>query len=111
AATLDYQCNAGETDEGDNVATDIDRVLGGSGDDTLTGDSYANTLNGNGGNDRLDGGRGADTLVGGDGRDLADYSSRGGNLMVDLDNNSDDGEGGEHDNVRSDVEDVAGGSG
>ncbi len=65
--------------EGDNVAGDVEIVLGGSGNDTLTGNPSANTLKGNGGNDKLDGRAGPDTLDGGSGtdtcrRDTADRS-------------------------------------
>ncbi|MFL5909667.1 MAG: lytic murein transglycosylase [Gaiellaceae bacterium] len=111
SVSLDDQWNDGEAGEGDDAASDVEKVLGGSAADHLVGDAAANTLNGNGGDDVLDGGKGADTLIGGDGRDLADYSSRSGDVNVDLDNNADDGEGGERDNVRSDVEDVSGGRG
>lgn len=52
----------------------IDRVVGGQGDDTITGSSAAGSngaerLEGSPGNDVLNGGDGDDTLVGGDGND------------------------------------------
>ena len=47
----------------------IENVVGGSGNDTLTGDALVNNLNGGVGNDTLDGGLGNDTLVGGAGDD------------------------------------------
>ncbi len=59
-------------------ATSIEHIFGGSGNDTLTGNSLNNTLNGydgddvlsgGDGNDTLNGGAGADTLDGGDGND------------------------------------------
>ncbi len=101
----------GEAGEGDDVAADIEKVLGGSAGDTLTGNASANTLVGNGGDDRLDGGSGADTLTGGDGTDTVDYSNRSSSLTVDGDNSADDGGSGEHDNVKSDVEVVLAGAG
>ena len=55
--------------EGDNVQTDIERVLGGSGDDVLRGRGGNDTLVGNGGNDTLIGLGGNDTLLGGEGDD------------------------------------------
>ncbi|ACG78326.1 hemolysin-type calcium-binding region protein [Phenylobacterium zucineum HLK1] len=47
----------------------IENAVGGSGDDTLTGNQAANTLTGGAGDDSLVGGDGADTLVGGSGND------------------------------------------
>jgi Ca2+-binding RTX toxin-like protein len=119
----------GESGEGDDVTSDVEKVLGGSAGDTLTGSSGANTLLGAGGDDRLfgsggsdtldggsgddrlDGGSGADSITGGDGSDTLDYSARSGSLTVDGDNSADDGESGERDNVKGDVETVLAGSG
>ena len=65
--------------ENDNVKGDVENVVGGSGNDKITGNAAANRLiggpgndilNGLGGNDVLDGGPGADQLNGGDGNDL-----------------------------------------
>jgi Ca2+-binding RTX toxin-like protein len=108
--SLDGQANDGGSGEGDNIASDVETLRGGAGADTLTGDSNANTLDGGSGNDTLDGGPGADTLIGGDGQDLADYSGRTTPVSVSLDNSADDGASGEHDNVKTDVENVNGGS-
>ena len=47
----------------------IENAIGGSGDDTLTGNQVNNKLTGNTGNDTLDGGLGADTMDGGAGND------------------------------------------
>jgi Ca2+-binding RTX toxin-like protein len=76
----------------DNVRADIENVIGGGGDDQITGNAANNilsggggddmlfgghgrdVLNGNWGNDRLIGGRGADLLIGGGSNDTADYS-------------------------------------
>ncbi|WP_257166615.1 VCBS domain-containing protein [Bradyrhizobium sp. SRS-191] len=52
----------------------VERVTGGSGDDTLVGNSLANTLNGGNGNDIIRGGGGDDTIDGGAGIDLLDFS-------------------------------------
>jgi Ca2+-binding RTX toxin-like protein len=77
--------NDGESGETDNVKADIERVLGGSGDDTisggagdntLSGGGGADTLNGLGGSDRLIGGLGIDTLNGGDGDDTFDENDK-----------------------------------
>ncbi|MCP9488203.1 MAG: hypothetical protein MSC30_20370 [Gaiellaceae bacterium MAG52_C11] len=60
--------SAGEQDS----LVDIERVVGGAGDDTLTGDSEDNRLAGAGGNDELIGGGGDDRLGGDGGRDRLD---------------------------------------
>lgn len=60
----------GEVNEHDNVATDIEVVIGGSGNDYIkTTSGKACTLIGGPGNDTLEGGSGADVFVGGAGRD------------------------------------------
>jgi Ca2+-binding RTX toxin-like protein len=56
-------------------STVFEKAIGGSGNDTLTGNSLANTLTGNGGNDRLNGGSGNDSLVGGLGDDTYVFAS------------------------------------
>ncbi|MBL6965974.1 MAG: hypothetical protein ISR60_05415, partial [Anaerolineales bacterium] len=53
----------------------IQHILGGSGDDTLSGDSADNHLNGQDGADILNGGDGADTLQGGSGNDMINGSA------------------------------------
>lgn len=57
----------------DIVRTNVERVFGGAGADTISDDitssSIANTFNGRGGSDVMSGGLGADTLQGTDGRD------------------------------------------
>jgi Ca2+-binding RTX toxin-like protein len=59
--------------EGDpEAAQDVENVLGGSGNDVLTGDNEANVLVGNAGNDSLAGNGGTDVLQGGDGDDVLD---------------------------------------
>ena len=95
-------------------------VRGGPGGETLNGTSGADqlygrggndVLNGQGGNDDLDGGAGADDLRGGAGVDAATYGGRRNGVTITLDNRANDGEPGEGDNVRSDVEAVYGGRG
>jgi Ca2+-binding RTX toxin-like protein len=124
--TLDGVANDGETAEGDNARADIENILGGGGNDQLTGNAANNTLQGGPGNDTLtglagtdqlggedgddvlDGGADADQFRGGDGVDTADYSNANGPVTVTLDDLADDGEAGEADNVASDVENVRG---
>jgi len=52
-----------------DVRSYIDNAIGGSGNDTITGNAIANTLIGGGGNDTLNSGAGDDRLVGGAGVD------------------------------------------
>ena len=68
--TLDGAANDGEASEGDQVATDVEDVTTGSGDDDVTGSSVANRLAGGAGEDFLDGRGGGDSLVGGNAADM-----------------------------------------
>jgi Ca2+-binding RTX toxin-like protein len=98
--------------ESDTLGGGFENALGGSGNDTLLGeDDRTNRLEGGPGNDTLNGGATvvSDTLVGDSGTDTSDYSTRGGNLTVSLDNVANDGENNEKDNV--DTENVTTGSG
>src|SRR5262245_42443285 len=60
--------------QGVDIDTDaliaFENVVGGAGDDMITGNSLANILTGAAGNDTLNGGGGNDTLFGGAGNDL-----------------------------------------
>ncbi|HYO11356.1 MAG TPA: calcium-binding protein [Tepidisphaeraceae bacterium] len=114
----------------DNVASDIENLAGGDGNDTLTGDARGNAISGGGGVNVLSGGDGNDTIVsaasgvddmsGGAGSDVADYSSRASfdPVVIVLDDLANDGQpspfdaaAGERDNVHSDIENVWGGAG
>ena len=90
-------------------------VNGGDGDDRIAGSRGSDTLNGDGGDDAFgaerDGTDGADVMSGGAGGDTADYSARSAPVQIDLDGVADDGEPGERDNVKADVEHVSGGAG
>jgi Ca2+-binding RTX toxin-like protein len=70
AVTLDGTAGDGEPGEGDNVQTDVENLLGGSGADTFIGSAAGNTLDGGAGEDYSDGGAGSDSLVGGDSGDV-----------------------------------------
>ena len=99
--------NAGDGPAGarDNLRGDIENIVGGFQDDTLTGNTFANTL---------DGGDGADTLFGGSGVDTVTYASRTSGVNVDIDAVADDGSAadqnaaGQRDNVRGDIENLTG---
>lgn len=68
--TLDGVANDGPSGEGDDIASDVEQLEGGSGDDTLVGDDGPNRLDGSLGNDRLEGRGGNDFLDGSVGADL-----------------------------------------
>ncbi|AIF49855.1 matrixin family metalloprotease [Pelosinus sp. UFO1] len=57
--------------------TDFENVIGGSGSNTLTGNTVANVLTGGGNSDVLDGKGGADKLYGGAGDDTLVFNSAG----------------------------------
>lgn len=61
---LDDVADDGAAGEGDNARTDVENVVGGAANDTLTGDGDANVLSGFDGADTLRGGGGEDTLRG-----------------------------------------------
>ncbi|EKD98561.1 MAG: RTX toxin exported protein, partial [uncultured bacterium] len=58
------------TANGTDTYSSIEGVVGGSGNDTLTGNSSANVIMGDGGSDILSGLGGADTLTGGSSSDI-----------------------------------------
>jgi Ca2+-binding RTX toxin-like protein len=108
---LDNLPNDGPAGENDNVRDTVETVIGGIGDDTLTGAALAQTLNGGGGNDTINGDLGNDTIQGGTGTDTVSYAGRTNPVTVSLDGVAGDGEAGESDNIATDVENILGGSG
>ena len=120
---LDGTPSDGRPGDADNIAPDVENVVGTRFPDTLTGSEASNlldgrsgpdTLRGLGGNDSFPEGEfatGADDLSGGVGRDAVFYSQRRAGVTVDLDDVADDGAAGELDNVRRDVEVVSSGTG
>lgn len=89
-----------------------DTVEGMGGDDDLGGEDGDDVLRGGAGDDLFEGEPGADRFEGGDGfdRHAADVSSRDSGAAVDvtvtLDDAANDGEAGERDDIRTDVEDL-----
>ena len=75
--------NSGGDAQGDTL-TNIENLMGSSGNDTLVGDTQVNILRGGAGDDVLEGGGGADTLDGGDGKDIASYASETTGLTASL---------------------------
>ena len=65
----DNKPDDGAPGEGDNVETDVENILSGTGNDTLTGNASANVLSGNAGSDIINGGGGHDKIIGGAGVD------------------------------------------
>jgi len=83
ALTVNLATHAAAFDAVSQVLYEIENVIGGGANDSITGDSSDNrlvggmgddSLFGGAGNDTLFGGMGGDSLVGGDGLDVADYS-------------------------------------
>jgi len=124
--------------EGDVVGADIEDLVGGSNNDILQGNQVSNNIKGGAGNDVIWGGPAGspctsdvdvldgeagddkfamtatsdcgDSLTGGTGVDTADYQLRTAPLTIILDGGALDGEAGEKDNVKSDIEIVIGGT-
>lgn len=67
--SLDGQANDGAAGEGDNVRSDVERILGGDVDDRISGSGDANEISGHWGDDRIEGRGGDDALSGSDGQD------------------------------------------
>ena len=115
--------NAGTTRR-DQLGIDVENLIGGSGDDQMTGSNAANTLTGNAGNDTMTGlnardtfigGAGADDFVGGTGLDVATYATSASGVTASLDGVANDGNAADdnagatrRDNIGADVEDLTG---
>jgi Ca2+-binding RTX toxin-like protein len=73
----------GGTAEGSKIAN-FENIVGGDGNDILTGNAFANTLTGGVGDDVLIGGAGADHLDGSSGSDTASYAGSAAGVTVNL---------------------------
>jgi Ca2+-binding RTX toxin-like protein len=113
----------GEGSENDNVRVDVENVIGGSANDTITGNALNNEITGGTGNDTLNGGvgddvfhegaatSGTDVFAGGDGVDTVDYSGRSVAVVVTMDGvAANDGQASENDSIGTDIENCYGGS-
>jgi Ca2+-binding RTX toxin-like protein len=107
--TLDGVANDGAPGEADNVIN-TENIIGGNGNDTLTGNSAGNIIRGLGGNDTIAGGAGPDLIDGGGGADTATYADHSTAVTVSLDGLANDGTMGELDNVLN-TENLIGGGG
>jgi Ca2+-binding RTX toxin-like protein len=113
--------------EADKVYSDIENLIGGNGNDTLTGNSLSNQITGGPGNDVIDGSTSDDTFIeeatgaasgndtynGGGGTDTLTYALRtagGEGVTASIDNTADSGKtsGGETDTIACDVENLVG---
>lgn len=126
--SLDATKNDGATGENDYIHSDVEEVVGGLGNDTLTGNQSDNVLSGFGGNDSiignagndslfgsfgkdtLIGGLGADKIDGGSSVDLVSYVDRTKDLTIDLTGNLKSGEINENDSLTN-CEKAIGGTG
>lgn len=86
-------------------------VYGGSGNDVIVTGGGDDNVFGEGGNDWMNVNGGDDVMDGGSGNDTADYSNRTADLFLSADNIANDGGAGGHDNIKSNVESILGGSG
>jgi Ca2+-binding RTX toxin-like protein len=93
----------------DDTAT-LDASAAPPGGTVLDGGDGTDVLSGGGGADLLVGGAGGDVMSGGGGFDTVTYADRAAPVAVGIDDAGADGEAGENDDVRSDVERVIGGS-
>jgi Ca2+-binding RTX toxin-like protein len=139
--TMDGSTLSGDktTMEGDTIGSDVEDFVAGSGNDAIMGNTNSNHIQGGDGDDVLSGGPGngtctadvdildgengndkfdqgsaadcGDTLNGGAGTDTVDYENRMNALVILLDTAANDGESGEKDNIKADVEIVLGGQG
>ena len=115
----DGQVNKSGPGEQDGVASDVENILSGIGNDLLWGSPIDNVLEGADGDDTFIGGLGADDFVGGPGTDAVSYEDRSNPVKVTIDDTFDDGEtflvddrtASEGDRVGIDIETLIGGSG
>jgi hypothetical protein len=70
--TLNDQPDDGESGEGDNVASDVEDAIGGSGNDRIVAGPFGTLLRGGGGNDTMTGSPGEDRIEGEEGDDTID---------------------------------------
>ena len=78
---MDGKTHSGSAGEQTIINTDIENCIGGSGDDTITGNASNNYLKGGAGNDTLYGLDGDDTLEGGAGNDVL-YGGNGDDVFL-----------------------------
>jgi RTX calcium-binding nonapeptide repeat (4 copies) len=108
----------------ESVGRDVEKVVGSNFGDVLFGSPGDDNITGGPGNDEMGGGAGddfffegqfgpsgADSIHGAGGDDRVSYAGRTSGVIVSLDNVRNDGEPGEADDVRSNVENITAGGG
>lgn len=92
---------AGNQNEGDNIKTDVESILGSADDDDITGSSNNDTLDGGDGDDVIWGGAGDDVITGDAGADLMYGESGNDSFFADdgVGNDTIDGGSGTSDNL------------
>jgi hemolysin type calcium-binding protein len=108
----------------ESVGRDVEKIVGSNFGDVLFGSTGNDNITGGSGNDELGGGAGndfffegqggpsgSDSIHGADGDDRVSYAGRTNGVNVSLDNIRNDGESGEGDDVRSNVENITAGNG
>ena len=104
----------GAEDDYIDAGIGADTLEGGDGNDSLYPGADNDSLSAGDGDDYIDGGStntGADSLAGGLGFDRLYLGSRSADLIIEADNQPDDGVAGEGDNVRADIERIDSGAG
>lgn len=84
--TVNLQTGSATGGSGSDTLIGIENVIGGVGNDVLTGDDRANVLSGAAGNDRLVGQAGDDVLILGAGDDTADAGAGDDTIVADIGN-------------------------
>ncbi|MEM7470504.1 MAG: calcium-binding protein [Pseudomonadota bacterium] len=106
ATDLVVDLSSGFNNQSDAISN-FENLMGGSGDDSLSGTAQSNNLSGGAGADTIVGGGGSDTLDGGAGlSDLVDYSDSVDDLLINLSDGSNN-----QSDVLSNFEQVEAGSG
>jgi len=107
--SLDVSADDGEVGEGDTVGIDVENIIGGGGNDILTGSARNNIIIGGAGNDSIHGAGGVDT---------ASYSNYSVGVTASLapttigtDASTTNGVGLEADSIFGDIENLTGGTG
>jgi len=95
-------------DDGEDVLSEIENILGSSHSDTISGDGFVNTLQGADGDDFLSGRGGDDVLDGGDGSDTADYKAAAAAIEVDLSTGGADNDGDGGEDTFTSIENISG---
>ncbi len=96
---------------GTDTLSTIENLIGGAGNDSLTGSTAANAINGAAGDDTIDGGAGNDTLDGGVGIDTLSYASAITGVTVSLALTTAQDTGGAGTDTVSNFENLTGGGG